>query len=52
MQISVIIEAMPAAVLATVFAEEYGADTVLASKCVFISTMISMVTIPIIVMAF
>jgi len=52
MQISVVIEAMPAAVLATVFAEEYGADTVLASKCVFISTMISMFTIPIIVMAF
>lgn len=52
MQISVIIEAMPAAVLATVFAEKYGADTMLASKCVFISTMISMVTIPLIVLAF
>jgi malate permease and related proteins len=52
MQISVIIEAMPAAVMATVFAEKYGADTMLASKCVFISTMISMITIPLIVLAF
>lgn len=52
MQISVIIESMPAAVLATVFAEKYGADTMLASKCVFITTIISMVTIPLVVMAF
>lgn len=52
MQISVVIESMPAAVLATVFAEKYGADTMLASKCVFITTIISMVTIPLVVMAF
>lgn len=52
MQICVIIEAMPAAVMATVFTEKYGADTMLASKCIFISTIISMVTIPLIVMAF
>lgn len=50
MQISVITEAMPAAVLASVFAEKYGADTVLASRSVFITTILSMITIPIIVM--
>lgn len=50
MQVSVVIEAMPAAVLASVFAEKYGADTSLASRSVFITTIISMVTIPIIVM--
>jgi predicted permease len=50
MQIAVIIEAMPAAVLASVLAEKYGADTALASRSVFISTIISMITIPFIVM--
>lgn len=50
MQISVVIEAMPAAVLASVFAEKYGADTSLASRSVFITTIISMLTIPVIVM--
>lgn len=50
MQIAVIIEAMPAAVLASILAEKYGADTVLASRSVFISTIISMITIPFVVM--
>lgn len=50
MQIAVIIEAMPAAVLASVLAEKYGADTALASRSVFISTIISMITIPFVVM--
>lgn len=50
MQIAVIIEAMPAAVLATVLAEKYGADTALASRSVFISTIISVITIPFVVM--
>lgn len=50
MQIAVIIEAMPAAVLGSVLAEKYGADTILASRSVFISTIISMVTIPFVVM--
>ena len=49
-QISVVIEAMPAAVLASIFAEKYGADTQLASRSVFITTIISVITIPIIVM--
>lgn len=50
LQISVIIEAMPAAVLGSIFAEKYGADTGLASRSVFITTVISMITIPIVVM--
>lgn len=50
MQIAVIIEAMPTAVLASILAERYGADTALASRSVFVSTIISMITIPFIVM--
>jgi len=49
-QVAVTIEAMPAAVIATVLASKFGGDTKLASRCVFISTIISMVTIPLIVM--
>lgn len=49
-QIAVLIEAMPAAVLASVLAEKYGADTILASRSIFITTIISMVTIPFITM--
>jgi predicted permease len=49
-QIAVTIESMPVAVIATVLAEKYGSDTKLASKCIFISTIISMITIPIILM--
>jgi malate permease and related proteins len=50
LQIVVTIEAMPAAVISTVLAEKYGADSKLASKCVFISTIFSIITIPIIIM--
>ncbi|MCT8976947.1 AEC family transporter [Clostridium sp. CX1] len=50
LQVSVVIEAMPAAVLGSIFAERYGADTALASRSVFITTVISMITIPIVVM--
>jgi malate permease and related proteins len=49
-EIAVTIEAMPAAVIGTVLANKFGGDTKLASRCVFISTIISMVTIPLIVM--
>jgi predicted permease len=49
-EIAVTVEAMPAAVIATVLASKFGGDTKLASRCVFISTIISMVTIPLIVM--
>ncbi|MDS1004400.1 AEC family transporter [Clostridium sporogenes] len=49
LEICVILEAMPTAVLATVLAEEYNADVVLAAKCVFITTILSIITIPLIV---
>jgi len=50
LEIGVTIETMPVAVIASVLAEKYGGDTKLASKCIFISTIISMITIPIILM--
>lgn len=49
LQISVVIEAMPVAVLSPILAQKYNSDEKLASKSVFITTMVSMITIPIIV---
>ncbi|MCS4467375.1 hypothetical protein JTS96_01185 [Clostridium botulinum] len=49
LEICVILEAMPTAVLATVLAEEYDGDVVLAAKCVFITTILSVITIPLVV---
>ncbi|WP_251860420.1 AEC family transporter [Clostridium sp. Marseille-Q2269] len=49
LEICVILEAMPTAVLATVLAEEYDGDAVLAAKCVFMTTILSIITIPCIV---
>jgi predicted permease len=40
--------AMPAAANTSIFAEEYGADARLASQVVFVSTICSLVTIPLI----
>jgi len=40
--------AMPAAANTSIFAEEYGADARLASQVVFVSTLCSLVTIPLI----
>lgn len=45
-QICAIIEAMPAAVVASVFAQKYRADTELAARIIFMSTIMSMFTIP------
>lgn len=41
--------AMPIGVLVAIFAEKYGADALLASRAVFLSTLLSMITIPIVV---
>ncbi|WP_446899407.1 AEC family transporter [Clostridium sp. LBM24168] len=49
LQITVVIEAMPVAVLSPILAQRYGSDEKLASKSVFITTIVSMITIPIIV---
>jgi hypothetical protein len=49
-QICAVIEAMPAAVVASIFAEKYNADYKLAARIIFMSTIISMFTIPLITM--
>ena len=48
--ICVILQAMPAAVMAAIIAEKYGGDSLLASQCVFITTIVSGITIPIIIL--
>ncbi|OFI05365.1 putative transporter YfdV [Clostridium acetireducens DSM 10703] len=48
LNILVILQAMPGAAITGVFAEKYNADTVLASKAVFITTLFSIITIPLI----
>jgi len=47
--ICVILEAMPAAVMAAIIAEKYDGDNLLASQCVFITTIVSGISIPIII---
>ena len=41
--------AMPIGALVPIFAEKYGADALLASRAVFLSTLLSMITIPAVV---
>jgi len=48
LKISVVIEAMPVAVLSGIIAEQYKGDSILASRCIFMSTLLSMFTIPLI----
>ncbi len=50
--ITLIILAMPVANSAVIFAGEYGKDEILAAKTVFLSTFMSMVTIPLIAVWF
>ncbi len=40
---------LPVAAVTSIFAEKYGADTVLASQLVFHSTVVSMLTIPVLI---
>ena len=42
--------AMPAATMTAIFAEKYNGNTILASRIVFISTALSLLTIPLIVL--
>ncbi len=44
--VPVLASAMPATALVAVFAEKHGADALLASSAVFLSTILSIVTIP------
>ncbi len=48
--IPVIIAAMPAATMVVVLSQNYDSDTVLASRLVIISTLFSIVTIPLFAM--
>jgi malate permease and related proteins len=50
LQICVLLVAMPAAANTAIFAEMYGADSQLASRCIVISTLLSIITIPLIVL--
>lgn len=44
--VPVLATAMPTAALVAVFAEKHGADTLLASRAVLFSTIMSIITIP------
>ena len=44
---SVVITGMPIGSTTAILAQKYGADAQFASKCVFISTLTSLVTVPI-----
>lgn len=46
--VSVVIAAMPVAVNAPLIAQEYGGNSLLASRLVFLSTLLSLVTLPLV----
>lgn len=50
LRVCVLLIAMPAAANTVIFAEKYDADSILASRCVALSTIFSIITIPIIMM--
>ena len=50
LNICIILQAMPAAVMAPIIAEKYNGDSLLASQCVFITTLVSGITIPIVIL--
>ena len=45
--VSVVLTGMPIGSTTAILAQKYGADAQFASKCVFISTLTSLVTVPI-----
>ena len=51
-QVSVTLTAMPVATLTAVFSDTYGGDYCFASRCVFLSTVISLITVPIVTLLF
>ena len=51
-QVAVTLVAMPVATLTVVFSETYGGDHHFASRCVFISTVLSLVTVPLMTLLF
>lgn len=49
LKICVILTAMPAAAMVSVFSERYDGDKSFSAKCVFITTVLSIITIPIVI---
>ena len=47
-KVAVILTAMPVGTTTALLAQKYGADYTFGSKCVFVSTVLSMITVPII----
>lgn len=50
--VSVVLSGMPIGSTTAILAQKYGADARFASKCVFISTLTSLVTVPILTLLF
>lgn len=48
--VTVLLAAMPAGSTTAMLAEKYGADSMFASKCIFISTLFSMATLPLLML--
>lgn len=48
--VCVILTAMPTASFSVIFAEKFGGNVLIASRCVFFSTAVSIITIPIILL--
>ena len=46
-KVAVVLTAMPAGTTTAILAQKYGADYRFGSKCVFVSTVLSMITVPI-----
>jgi hypothetical protein len=49
--VSVLMAAMPSALVTAILAEKYGQDSSFASKTVFVTTILSVVTLPLIAAA-
>lgn len=49
LKLCVILEAMPAAAMTTVFAEMYNSDRIFSAKCIFVTTVLSIFTIPLVI---
>lgn len=49
LKLCVILEAMPAAAMTTVFAELYNSDRIFSAKCIFVTTVLSIFTIPLVI---
>ena len=48
--VSVLMAAMPSAIVTAILAEKYGQDSIFASKVIFASTILSVITLPVIAM--